>query len=79
MIRQLGTRYKDYDKWSKTKNQPYNYAKYGLLNKILSNQIINTENTALKMILSFLENSSIFVMKYVDELKNFKNVHWKNR
>ena len=79
MIRQLGPRYINYDKWCKVKNAPYNYAKYGLLSKVLSNQIVNTDNSALKMILSYLENTSIFLMKYVDELRNFKNIHWRNR
>ena len=79
MIRTNGTRYINYDKWNKTKNEPYDYAKHGLLNKILSNRIVNTDNDILKVMLDFYEKSMVFLMKYVDVLKNFKNIHWKNR
>ena len=78
-IRTNGTRYANYSKWNKTKNEPYDYAKNGLLNKILSHKITETDNHILKTILSFYEKSFIFLMKYVDVLKNFKNYHWKNR
>ena len=45
----------------------------------MSNSILNTTNPALKIILQYVESSLIFVMKYIDVLKNFKNIHWKNR
>jgi hypothetical protein len=74
-----GTRYIKYKTWNRVKNEPYDYANDGLLNKILSNKIVNTNNTALKIILEYYEKSLVFLMKYVDTLKNFKNYHWKNR
>jgi hypothetical protein len=33
----------------------------------------------LRILLNYLESSLVFLMKYVDVLKNFKNIHWKNR
>jgi hypothetical protein len=45
----------------------------------MSKQIVNTTNPALKVLLQFVESSLFFVMKYTDILKNFKNIHWKNR
>lgn len=77
--RASGTRYKNYYKWEKTKNTPYDYEKNGLLKHIMSSKITNTNNVALKILLSYFESSMIFLMKYVDILKNFKNPHWKNR
>lgn len=74
-----GTRYIKYKIWNHVKNEPYDYANDGLLNKILSNKIVNTNNIALKIILEYYEKSLVFLMKYVDTLKNFKNYHWKNR
>ena len=74
-----GNRYKHYQHWEHVKNAPYDYERYGLLNKIMSNRIYNTTNEALKVILSYYERSLIFVMKYVDRLKHFKNPYWKNR
>ena len=74
-----GNRYKHYQHWENVKNAPYDYERYGLLNKIMSNRIYNTTNEALKVILSYYERSLIFVMKQVDRLKHFKNPYWKNR
>lgn len=78
-IRNNGTRFYNYDKWECIKHAPYNYVKNGLLNHIMSKQIVNTTNPVLKIILQFVESSLFFVMKYIDILKNFKNIHWKNR
>lgn len=78
-VRNNGTRFINYDNWEIIKNAPYNYAKHGLLNHIMSNKIVNTTNPALKILLQFVESSLFFVMKYTDILKNFKNIHWKNR
>lgn len=78
-IRNNGTRFYNYDRWEKIKYAPYNYMKYGLLGRIMSPAIVNTNNSALKVLLQFVESSLVFAMKYVDILKNFKNIHWKNR
>lgn len=77
--RQLGTRYKYYDEYENKKNQPYNYEKYGLLNKIISSKITNTNNSILRVILAYYEKSLVFLLKYIDRLKNFKNYNWVNR
>lgn len=74
-----GNRYKHYQHWENVKNAPYDYERYGLLNKIVSNRIYNTTNECLKIILNYYEKSLVFVMKYVDRLKHFKNPYWKNR
>ena len=78
-VRNNGTRFINYDSWEIVKHTPYNYTKHGLLGHIMSKQIINTNNPALKIVLQFVESSLFFVMKYTDILKNFKNIHWKNR
>lgn len=78
-VRNNGTRFIDYNKWEDIKHQPYDYAKNGLLKHIMSNSIVNTNNNALRILLQYVETSLIFLMKYTDTLKNFKNIHWKNR
>lgn len=77
--RNNATRFINYDRWESTKYMPYNYVKNGLLNRIMSSQIANTNNAIFKVLLQFVESSLFFVMKYTDILKNFKNIHWKNR
>lgn len=74
-----GTRYKDYCLWENKKNTPYDYERYGLLQHMMSNKIVNSQNSILQFILSYYEKSIIFILKYIDRLKNFKNYHWKNR
>ena len=78
-IRANGTRFNEYYKWEATQNMSFDYAKHGLLKHIMSSSIVNTTNPALRTILQYVESSLMFVMKYTDILKNFKNIHWKNR
>jgi hypothetical protein len=78
-VRNNGTRFSEYYKWEDVKYTPYDYTKYGLLTRIMSNYVLNTTNPALKVVLEYVESSLLFVMKYTDILKNFKNIHWKNR
>lgn len=74
-----GNRFKHYYSWEDVKNTPYDYERHGLLNRIMSNKIYNTDNELLKVILSYYEQSLVFLMKYVDKLKNFKNPYYQNR
>lgn len=74
-----GYRYRDYYKWELTKQSPYNYERNGLLKHIMSRNITNSKNSVLFIIKSYFEQSIIFLLKYVDRLKHFKNYHWKNR
>lgn len=77
--RENGTRYKDYCLWDDRKRAPYDYARHGLLKHIMSNKIVSSQNPILQFVLSYYEKSIIFLLKYVDRLKHFKNYHWKNR
>lgn len=74
-----GHRFNEYHLWEDTKYKSYDYAREGLLKHIMSPVIVNTTNNALKILLQYIESSLIFVMKYTDMLKNFKNIHWRNR
>ena len=78
-VRPNGTRFVNYDKWEVNKEQPYNYAREGLLKRIVSATILNTTNPLLIRVLAFYEDSLVFLQKYVDVLKNFKNIHYSNR
>ena len=77
--RDNNTRYLNYGSWEKKKNEPYDYKRKGLLQHILSHKIVQSENEFLQKILKYYETSIIFVLNYIDRLKNFKNYHWKNR
>jgi hypothetical protein len=76
---ETGSKYKNYYLWEQKKNSPYDYENHGLLKYIMSNKIVSSNNPILKFILIYYEKSLIFVMKYIDRLKHFKNYHWKNR
>ena len=78
-IRGNGSRFNNYDKWEVKRNAPYNYVRDGLLIKMMSPTIVNTSNAMLKVVIQFVESSLIYLMKYVDILKNFKNIYWINR
>lgn len=74
-----GTRFKVYKLWESTKQTPYDYEGQGLVKKIVSKPIAKTDNTILQTVLKFYESSIVFLLKYTDILKHFKDVHWKNR
>lgn len=74
-----GYRFKDYYMWESVKYQPYAYDRDGLMKRIISKPIAETNNPILKIVLQFYESSIVFVLKTIDILKNFKNIHWKNR
>lgn len=74
-----GQRYGKYRKWESLKNAPYDYDNEGLNKYILSKSIVNSSNPITQYMLNAYEILIKFVLKYTDELKNFKNVHWKNR
>ena len=78
-VRGNATRFLNYDNWEYKRHTQYNYRKHGLLIKIMSPSIVNTTNPMLKVIIQFVESSLVFLMKYVDILKNFKNIYWTNR
>lgn len=74
-----GNRYKNFYRWESVKNEGYDYEREGLIKRLMSSRIINTNNKVLKIILDYYETSLVFLMRYVDILKNFKNPCWKNR
>ena len=55
------------------------YEKYGIFANIMSRKIVESKNVILQSILNFCEKSLLYLIKYTDELKHFKDVHWKNR
>lgn len=82
-IRNNGTRFEQYSKSefykNKTKDPLYDYEKYGIFANIMSRKIVESKNVILQSILNFCEKSLLYLIKYTDELKHFKDVHWKNR
>ena len=47
------TRFSNYCEWENRKNTPYNYTRDGLLNKIMSHSITESNNKVLQIILSY--------------------------
>lgn len=74
-----GKRFESYYKWENVKHLPYNYKRDGLLKHIMSRRIVESNNYILQCVLHYVEQSMIFLMKYTDCLKHFKDFHWKNR
>ena len=75
--RRIGTKYEYIKLHSKEHSKPYNYKRNGLLSKIMSPVIVNTENKVTQLVLRFVETAAIFLLGYVDELKHFKNWGFK--
>lgn len=59
------------------KHTPYDYAENGLLKKLLPTVIINSENDITQSIIKYIEYILIHLMRYVDELKHFKDWNWR--
>jgi hypothetical protein len=74
-----GEAFKDYKLWEIIKQPPYDYEREGLVGHIISKPLAETDNPVLQFVLKFYESSIVFLLKYIDELKHFKDIHWKNR
>ena len=72
-IRKLGTRYKENSKVNFLKHQPYDYESEGLLKTCLPEVVYNTRNKTTRFMIKLVETCLVFCMKYVDELKYFKD------
>ena len=77
-IDKVGSRYNYYYKFE-TEPIVYDYEHKGLLNRIMSSAILRSENKLLKFTLGSFESSLLFVLKYIDRLKGFKNYTKNNR
>jgi hypothetical protein len=77
-IRPIGSRRRYVKNYEVSNNQAYDYERYGLLNKVLPKVIYETKNTSTKAVLRFVEYILVWLMKYVDDLKNFKNWNYKD-
>ena len=74
-----GDRFNSYKLWETTQQTPYDYEQNGIAKHIFSKPLANTDNPVLQTVLKFYEGSIIFLLKYIDMLKYFKDVHWINR
>jgi len=65
-------RYKDTDKYCFVDDNRYDYAKNGILNKILP-KLLFKGNSIFVTFLQLIDLRCILLFKYIDKLKNFKN------
>lgn len=77
-IRPIGSRRRYIKNYEVSNNQAYDYERYGLLNKVLPKVICKTKNTSTRAVLRFVEYILVWLMRYVDDLKNFKNWNYKD-
>ena len=78
-IQDNGKRFESFRKWDVTHNLEYDYAREGVVKRIVSKPISQTDNPILKIVLQFYDSTITYMLKSIDILKNFKNVHSKNR
>lgn len=78
-VQNNGKRFEPYKEWDITHNMEYDYAQEGVAKRILSKPITRTTNPILKIVLQFYDSTITYMLKSIDILKNFKNIHWKNR
>lgn len=74
--RPLNTKYSNLHRYDIIKHKPFDYKK-GLLKHILPRVITETTNQTTRLVLDFVEHCMLFLLSYVDELKHFKNPHFK--
>lgn len=55
------------------KHMPYDFEKQGILENCLPEIITKTTNKTTNAILRFTERTFVFICKYIDELKYFKD------
>lgn len=77
-VNNTGGRYRYYYKFNSSDGR-YDFEHDGLLDKLMSHSITDTNNIILRFVLSVIENSIVFISKYIDSLKSFKNYVKKNR
>lgn len=78
-VRKNGFRYEKYKTWGIPPDTTYDYCNNGIIKHMFSNKIANSKNQTLGIILNYFEQSIIFLLKYIDELKYFKDYNRKNR
>jgi len=69
----LSYRYDDLRKLNVTGDNKYDYARYGVLRKVLP-KILFKGNSILVTFLQLIDLRIIMMMKYVDRLKTFKYI-----
>lgn len=74
-----GTRYNYTQYYDQVLNQPYNYAREGLLKHLVSKRLVTSENSITRFMYQVFEKQMVFVLKYADLLANFKNPFFRNR
>ena len=75
--RPLGTRWKYLKKHSRIKHAPYDYETEGLLIRLLPSRITHTNNETTIAVLAFVEDVCVRLLKYVDELRYFKDWNFR--
>jgi hypothetical protein len=78
-IHENGHRFVNYRRYSKLLHQPYDYANEGLLKHLVSWRLAESTNPITKYVMHFVEESLVYVYKYIEYLDNFRNYNWKNR
>lgn len=74
-----GERYSQYYRWENMRHLPYDYDRDGLLKKVVSHKIWETDNPVLRAMLDVWERSLVWCMKAADVLCQYKNYLWLNR
>lgn len=75
---QAGERSAGYYRYTKGPIE-YDYEHRGLMSRIMSHVITDSNSKHVQGMIGAIENSLIFVMKYIGVLKNFKNYTHYNR
>lgn len=74
-----GTRFLKFSRWGQPREATYDYMQKGIKQHLFSRHIAESKNETLYMILKFFEKTTFFLLKYIDELKYFKDYNRKNR
>jgi hypothetical protein len=71
----ISYKYEEYIDFNQNGDNKYNYAKHGILNKVLP-KILFKGNSILVTFLQLIDLRIIMMLKLIDKLKRFKYITW---
>lgn len=76
LYRESGTRCSYLKFFEHQLHLPYDYEEEGLMNKVLPPHVVAATAPTTQALIQFMDKLFTWLMKYVDELKQFKNYNY---
>lgn len=73
-----GWRWREYYLFNDEQNLPYDYERKGLLVKLLPKAFTQSKNKVFQAVLGIIERPSVFILKMIDVVANFRSINYRN-